>query len=234
MHELLIALTVYAVIFVGELPDKTAVAALVLGARYRPLPVLAAVCAAFAVHVVAAVAAGGLVAALPRRPVEFVTAALFVVGAILLLRSNPGQSLVQGEEAAAATAATTPARMAFAAFGIVLVAEFGDLTQILTATLAARYDDPLAVGIGAVLGLWSVAGLAVVFGRTLLRVVPLRRVQQLAALALLVLAASSLLSAVGPDRLAPANRGSAQHTVSRPHPVATRSTARPAGSPADR
>jgi len=62
-----------------------------------------------------------------------------------------------------------------------LVAEFGDLTQILTATLAARYHDPLSVGVGAVLALWAVAGLAVTFGRNLLKVIPLRRVQQIAA-----------------------------------------------------
>ena len=29
---------------------------------------------------------------------------------------------------------------------LILVAEFGDLTQIMTANLAARYDDPLSVG----------------------------------------------------------------------------------------
>jgi putative Ca2+/H+ antiporter (TMEM165/GDT1 family) len=197
IHEILIALTVFGVVFVGELPDKTAVASLVLGLRYRPLLVLAGVWTAFVIHVVVAVAAGGLIARLPRTPVELTTAALFLAGAVLLLRSNPDEALEAGEQnAAKVTGERSPRQVVLASFGIVLVAEFGDLTQILVATLAARYDDPIAVGIGGLAALWSVAALAVAFGRTLLKVVPLRRVQQAAAVALLVLAGYSAVSAL--------------------------------------
>ena len=197
MHSLLIALTVFGVVFVGELPDKTAVASLVLGARYKAGPVLVGVWAAFLVHVTVAVAAGGLVAHLPRRPVEIVTAVLFAIGAVLLFRSDPDASMVAGEEnAEKVTGGKTDRQVVAASFGIVLVAEFGDLTQILTATLAARYDAPFSVGIGALLALWAVALLAVTFGKALLRVVPLRRVQQVAAAALLVLAVVSVVSAI--------------------------------------
>ena len=50
-------------------------------------------------------------------------------------------------------------KVAGAGFMLILVAEFGDLTQIMTANLAARYDDPLSVGLGAVLALWASARL---------------------------------------------------------------------------
>lgn len=197
MRSVLVALSVFGVVFVGELPDKTAVASLVLGARYRPLPVLLGVWAAFAVHVTLAVTAGGLIATLPRRPVELTTAALFLVGAVLLLRSDPREAEAEGEaNAGSVTGERTGPTVTAAAFAVVLVAEFGDLTQILTATLAARYDRPLAVGLGALLALWAVATLAVTFGRAVLRVVPLRRVQQVAAAALLVLAAAAAVSAL--------------------------------------
>jgi putative Ca2+/H+ antiporter (TMEM165/GDT1 family) len=175
VQDVVIALTVFGIVFVGELPDKTAVASLVLGARYRPHLVFLGVAAAFTIHVTVAVLLGGLLAQLPRTPVEVVTGVLFLVGAVLLLRSDR--------------------EVIGASFLVVLVAELGDLTQILTATLAARYGSPLAVGTGALLALWSVAGLAAVFGRTLLRWVPLRRVQQVAALALIALSALSLTSA---------------------------------------
>ena len=69
-----------------------------------------------------------------------------------------------------------------AGFMLILVAEFGDLTQIMTANLAARYDDPLSVGLGAVLALWAVAGLGIVGGRTLMKYVPLRLITRVAAL----------------------------------------------------
>ncbi len=197
MHQLLIGLTVFGVIFVGELPDKTAVASLVLGARYRPAPVLAGVSTAFLLHVTVAVTAGGLIARLPRTPVELVTGLLFLVGAVLLLRSDPDEAMAEGEqEAAAVTGDRQGWRIVAASFTLVLVAEFGDLTQILTATLAARYNAPVTVGIGALAALCTVAVLAVAFGRALLRVVPLRRVQQLAAVILLALAVFSVISAL--------------------------------------
>ena len=60
-------------------------------------------------------------------------------------------------------------KVAGTAFGVIMVAEFGDLTQIMTANLAARYDDPLSVGLGAVLALWAVAGLGIVGGKALMK-----------------------------------------------------------------
>jgi putative Ca2+/H+ antiporter (TMEM165/GDT1 family) len=193
-----VAATVFGVVFVGELPDKTAVASLILGARYRPAPVLLGVWSAFLVHVTLACVAGGLVAELPRKPVELVTAGLFLIGALLLVRSNPVAAAEEAEEKTAKyVGERTPRQVAAASFLLVLIAETGDLTQIITATLAARYRDAFSVGIGALLALWAVALLAVTFGRNLLRVISLRRVQQIAAVALTTLAVLTLISAFG-------------------------------------
>ncbi len=195
--DLAIAATVFGVVFVGELPDKTAVASLVLGARYSPALVWLGVATAFVVHVVVATVAGGFVAKLPRTPVELVTGGLFLIGAVLLLRSKPEEAAEEGEkEAAEVRGERHGLKVVTASFLVVLVAEFGDLTQILTATLAARYRDALSVGVGALLALWTVAALAVTFGRTLLRIIPLRRVQQLAAVVLLSLSVLSIVSAL--------------------------------------
>ena len=192
--SLAVVATVFVVIFPAELPDKTALASLVLGSRYRPRWVFAGVAAAFAVHAALAVAAGSLVALLPHRPVEAVVAALFVVGAVLLLRgrheaSDDEHVELNGKE---------PGfwRVAWTSFGVILVAEFGDLTQIATATLAARFHDPLSVGIGAVLALWAVAALAIVGGRGLLKVIPLTWITRIAAVIMLVIAGLSLAAAV--------------------------------------
>jgi putative Ca2+/H+ antiporter (TMEM165/GDT1 family) len=194
--DLAVVATVFGLIFIGELPDKTAVASLVLGARYPPLLVWAGVSAAFLIHVIIACVAGGFVAALPHKPVELVTAALFLIGAVILWRSNAPDSMEEGEkEAESIQGDKTPWQVIGASFTVVLVAEFGDLTQILTATLAAKYHDPLSVAVGATLALWAVAGIAVTSGRSLLKVVPLHRVQQLAAVALTILAVYSLYTA---------------------------------------
>jgi Ca2+/H+ antiporter, TMEM165/GDT1 family len=195
--DLLVVVPVFGIVFLGELPDKTAVASLVLGARYSPVPVLLGVAGAFAIHVTVATAAGTFVAALPQRPVEIATSVLFLAGAVVLLRSDPEKSAEEGKSNAERVSGERrwPA-VTGASFLLVLVAEFGDLTQILTATLAARYQEPLSVGVGAFLALVSVAVLAVTLGRSLLRVVPLRRIQQLAAVVLIGLSVFTLVSAL--------------------------------------
>jgi putative Ca2+/H+ antiporter (TMEM165/GDT1 family) len=192
--SLAIAATVFAVIFLSELPDKTALASLLLGSRYRPIWVFAGVAAAFTVHVGLAIAAGSLLTLLPHRPLEIIVSVLFAAGAILLLRGRHEG----GDEHAEINSGHEPGfwRVAWTSFGIILVAEFGDLTQIATATLAARYHDPLSVGVGALLALWSVAALAIVGGRSLLKVIPLTWITRAAAVIMLVLAGVSLAAAI--------------------------------------
>ena len=192
--DVAVALTTFAVIFPAELPDKSLFASLVLGTRFRPLPVFCGVAAAFAVHVVIAVAVGGLFALLPRRLVLFVVAALFAGGSVLLLTGR------EDDQEAVATARDVagqhPLRVALASFGVVFLGEWGDITQITTANLAARYGDPLSVGIGALLALWSVAALALTVGRGLLRRVPTRLVRRLTGVVLGVLALVTLVEAI--------------------------------------
>jgi putative Ca2+/H+ antiporter (TMEM165/GDT1 family) len=188
--------TVFVLVFLAELPDKTALASLVLGARYRPLYVFTGAATAFVVHVALAIAAGGLLALLPHRVLEGVVAGLFLIGAILLLRGRPEE---EEEEDLEIKEGTEPTffRVSSTAFLVILVAEFGDLTQILTANLAARYHhDIFSVALGAVLGLWAVAGLAIVGGRSLLKVVPLTVITRIAALIMLVLAGLSIYNAI--------------------------------------
>ena len=190
--NLAIAATVFAVVFPAELPDKTALASLVLGSRYRPVYVFTGVALAFAMHVVLAVAAGSLIALLPRRPVEIVVSVLFAVGAVVLLRGQHDD----GPDATRDAASHGFLPVAATSFAIVAVAEFGDLTQIVTASLAARYASPLSVGVGAVLALWSVGLVAILGGRSLLKVIPLHWITRLAAAIMLVLAVLTLITAL--------------------------------------
>jgi Ca2+/H+ antiporter, TMEM165/GDT1 family len=194
--DLAVVLTTFVVIFPAELPDKSLFASLVLGTRFRPLPVFCGVAAAFAVHVVIAVTVGGvLVALLPQRLVLFVVAALFAGGAALLLLG--GEDDGDGAaEASRALADRRPLRVALASFGVVFLGEWGDITQITTANLAARYRDPFSVGIGALLALWSVSGLAMTVGRGLVQRVPTRLVRRLTGVVLAVLAVVTLAEAV--------------------------------------
>jgi putative Ca2+/H+ antiporter (TMEM165/GDT1 family) len=196
MLDLATTAIVFGLIFVGELPDKTALAGLVLGARFPWRWVFTGVAAAFLTHVVIAVAAGSLLTLLPHRFVEAVVAALFLLGAVLIWREGLEQE--EGEEDAARAMPEHPGfrKVASLAYGVIFVAEWGDLTQILTANLAAKYHDPLSVGLGAVLGLWTVALLAILGGRTLLKVLPMKWITRVAAVVMCALGVYSIVAAV--------------------------------------
>jgi putative Ca2+/H+ antiporter (TMEM165/GDT1 family) len=196
--DLAVVLTTFVVIFPAELPDKSMFASLVLGTRFRPLPVFVGVAAAFAVHVVIAVSIGSVFSLLPERLVLFVVAALFAGGSALLLlgKDDEEQEEEGSAEASRAGADQRPVRVALASFGVVFLGEWGDITQITTANLAARYRDPVSVGVGAVLALWSVSALALTLGRGLLKRIPTRLVRRLTGTILAVLAVLSLVEAV--------------------------------------
>ena len=186
------AVTTFAIILPAELPDKTVVACLVMGSRYRPGFVFAGAAAAFAVHVVLAVAAGGLLGLLPHRPLQVIVSVFFAAGAVLLLR----QRHAADEQVQASARRTDFPSVAGTSFAVIIAAEFGDLTQIVTANLAASYDDPIAVGIGSALALWAVAGLAIAGGRSLLKVIPVTWLSRAAAVVMLALAGTNLAAAV--------------------------------------
>jgi len=176
--DLAVLLTVFALVFVVELPDKTMIATLVLSSRYRPLPVLVGVGAAFALQMGIAVSIGGALSLLPEKVTLGIVAALFAVGALLLLR----ESLRDEDEAPKETPATTSAaRIALISFGVLVIAEFGDGSQLATAAMSAKYGEPLSVFLGAWLGEMAVCTIAVLAGRALLKVIPVHLIQRVAA-----------------------------------------------------
>ena len=186
-----IALVCFPIIFVGELPDKTMFASLVMATKGRPFQVWTGAALAFVAHVAIAVTIGvAIFHLLPARAVDAVVAAAFVAGAIyawLAARSDSEETVTRVPSARG---------VALSAFLVIFVAEWGDLTQILTANLAARYGSPLSVAVGSVAALWTVAALAVTSGTTLLRFVSVRRVRQITAVVLLALAGYEIWSAV--------------------------------------
>ncbi|MER5417097.1 putative Ca2+/H+ antiporter (TMEM165/GDT1 family) [Streptomyces sp. TE12347] len=191
MFSFSITAIAFGVVFLAELPDKTALAGLMLGTRYRASYVFAGVAAAFAVHVALAIAAGSVLTLLPHRLVQAVVGILFLLGAAMLLLKKD-----DGDEEVKPPADQSFWKVSGAGFMLILVAEFGDLTQIMTANLAARYDDPVSVGTGAVLALWAVAGIGILGGRTLMKYVPLRLITKIAAAVMAALAAFSLYEAI--------------------------------------
>lgn len=191
MFSFTVAAVVFGVIFLAELPDKTALAALMLGTRYRASYVFVGIAAAFFVHVALAIAAGSVLTLLPHRLLQAIVGVLFLAGAAVLLFKKG-----EDDEEVRKPADQSFWKVSGAGFTMILVAEFGDLTQIMTANLAARYDDPISVGVGAVLALWAVAGIGILGGRTLMKYVPLKLVGKAAAGVMILLGGFSLYEAI--------------------------------------
>jgi putative Ca2+/H+ antiporter (TMEM165/GDT1 family) len=179
----LIALAVFPIIFIGELPDKTMFASLVMATRGRPLFVWLGAAGAFVVHVVIATTIGvAIFKLLPHRVVEGIVAGMFLLGAFYALREG-----MKDEEELSEKEASKHG-VVLTAFIVIFVAEWGDLTQILTVNLAAHYHNALSVAVGATLALWAVAGIAVVSGQTILRFVNVATIRKVTAVVLVALA----------------------------------------------
>lgn len=181
----------FGIVALTEVADTSALATLVLGSRFPPRLVLLGVSAAMALHVVLAVAAGSLVALLPTRPLEVLLVVSFLVGAVLVLRDDDDDD----DEALTETPGSRW-RVVVMSFWVTLLAEFADPTQIVVATLTARFHAPFAVGIGALLALWAVSALAVYGGSRLGRVVPVRWTMRVAAAILIALAVITAIDAI--------------------------------------
>ena len=180
MLDFRIFATVFGVIFIAELPDKTAVAALVLATRHRALPVFLGTALALVLQSLIAVAAGGLLALLPARPVHIAAGLLFLVSAFFMWRRD------EEAEPSDAEGGNAPAPKTFKAafvksFLVVFLAELGDLTQLGTAALAARFRAPVTVFLASAGALCAVAALAVFLGNRLSRAINPHHVQRVAA-----------------------------------------------------
>jgi putative Ca2+/H+ antiporter (TMEM165/GDT1 family) len=202
--DLGVLLSTFAVIFPAELPDKSFIATLVLATRFPRLIVWLAATLAFGVQMVIAVVAGQLLSLLPATLVLGVTALLFAVGAAVLVRGGlkardqeAAEEIAEEEEIAARA---TPGTRGLAAFGttfaVIFTAEWGDLTQLVTAGQAARTGLPVSVFLGAWLALAAVAGIGALAGSWLQKRVPLWRVRLVSGGLLAVLAVVTVVELV--------------------------------------
>ena len=187
----------FGAIFIVELPDKTFIATLVLSTKFRPLLVWIGVGLAFLVQTLVAVVLGKAAGLLPDTVVHVATALMFLAGAVILYRTaasaDEDEAESESEYAAKVSTSATGALKAIAtSFLVLFAAEWGDLSQLLTLSLVAKYDDPVSVFIGAWGALLTVSGLAVVVGRLLLNHVRLSVLHYVGAGVCVLMAALTL------------------------------------------
>jgi putative Ca2+/H+ antiporter (TMEM165/GDT1 family) len=194
--DLLVVALAFGAIFVVELPDKTFIATLVMSTKMRPLFVWIGVGLAFLVQTGVAVGLGHAASFLPERLIQTVAALMFVIGAIILFRearsADAEESDHEEEYAARADATAHGLKVVATSFLVLFAAEWGDLSQLLTISLVAKYDDPASVFLGAWGALLAVSGLAVIVGRLLLQRVRLSVLHYIGATVCVLMAALTL------------------------------------------
>ncbi|MDA8270505.1 MAG: TMEM165/GDT1 family protein [Actinomycetota bacterium] len=176
MHYSLIAST-FAIMFLAELPDKSMISSIIMGSRLAPIRVFIGAAAAFLIQMIISVTVGGLVARAPRKPLDLVIGLLFLAGAGLIIKDMKTRAAEKEEALAKGTSKVGFVPQIFLAFVVTFAGEFGDLTQIVTANLAAKTADPISVGIGSFLGVITSTSLGIFFGSKVLSKVPIRGVQ---------------------------------------------------------
>jgi putative Ca2+/H+ antiporter (TMEM165/GDT1 family) len=193
--HLSVLLAAFVLILPVELPDKTLFATLVLATRFRPLPVFVGVGVAFAVQSLIAVTAGSLLTLLPEAVVSAIVAVLFLVGALILWRSVRNGAEEEDEDIEAPPHPSF-LKAASISFGVLFAAEWGDLSQLATAGLAARYDAPVAVFLGSWAALLAVSALAVFLGKKLADRLPVPLIRLVAAILFTVFAVLAVVETI--------------------------------------
>jgi len=183
--------TVFAVVFLVELPDKTALTTVVLATRYKPLPVFLGVALAFVIQSLVAVFAGSLIAFLPHQAVRIGAGLLFIILAGVVVWRTRRQATAEKEGRLPEDRGR--GRPFLTAFSMILVAEWGDLSQLATVAFQARYNQAVLIFTSATLACWAVTALAVGIGNRLGSLLPERPVQYAAA-ALMVIIGVILIS----------------------------------------
>ncbi|WP_299930546.1 TMEM165/GDT1 family protein [uncultured Nocardioides sp.] len=193
MIDPLVVALAFGAIFVVELPDKTFIATLVMSTKMRPLFVWIGVALAFLVQTGVAVGIGKAASFLPEQLIHTVAALMFVIGAIILFRAartaDADEGAQEDEYAARADSGAHGFKVVVTSFLVLFAAEWGDLSQLLTISLVAKYDDPVSVFLGAWGALLAVSGLAVIVGRLLLQRVRLSVLHYVGAAVCVLMAA---------------------------------------------
>ncbi len=189
--------TTFTLVFLSELPDKTAFAAILMSGEGRFLPLFCGIGLAFFIQTLIAVWVGGFIGLLPKEVVQAGAGILFLVFSFVAWRRS--RVPLSEETPSTAQVARAPAsgfQTFLKAFLVIFAAEWGDLTQLSTASLAAKYPDRLSIFLGALLALLGVTALALLLGKTLQEKIEPRTFNLITAAALGAIGGFFLLEAI--------------------------------------
>lgn len=147
----------YGAVFAAEIVgDKLLYTTGVLATRYRTVPIVCGMIAAFMAKMGVAVAVGKAISKLPPLLVAGITAINFFAIALVLWRKPDKRDEKKDQQKAS--------RAAMVSFAAIFFSEWGDVGQITAATMAARFGAPMLVWAGAVSAMATKGALAATLG----------------------------------------------------------------------
>jgi putative Ca2+/H+ antiporter (TMEM165/GDT1 family) len=149
----------FTLVFWAELPDKTFVAILILASRHHPLAIFTGIAIAFVIQNIVAVLFGSVLGLLPPHIIHMGSGILFLVFAVFMWIKKEEKS-----ESSRLKEKVSFLKTAWTAFIVIFIAEWGDLTQLASATLVAQTHHPVTIFLASTLALWSTTALAVLIG----------------------------------------------------------------------
>ena len=183
----------FGIIFLAELGDKTQLTAMALATRHPWKKIFIGIALAFALLNVGAVLVGKLLFAfLPLFWIKLVSGGLFLFFGVSTLRSGGFDEEEEDEE----ERSLSDRGPVVTSFFMILLAELGDKTQLVTTSLAAQHESLLAVYAGSTLALWAVSLIGIFVGKQLTRFVPLAYVHRGAGTLFLIFGAVILYQAL--------------------------------------
>jgi putative Ca2+/H+ antiporter (TMEM165/GDT1 family) len=175
--DLTLFLSTFGLIFLAELPDKTAIATLILATRNNPWAVFIGVALAFVVQNMVAVLFGSLFGLLPPHIIHMASGLLFLVFAVMMWTRH------QEEKSETQKETLSFGRVIWTSFLVIFIAEWGDLTQLASATLVAKTHLALTIFLASTAALWSTTAIAIVIGHHAKKLIDPVLLQKIAAAA---------------------------------------------------
>jgi len=169
-------LSTFGIIFLAELPDKTALASLVLATKYKPGQVILGSWLALLVQTIIAIFAGSILTLLPAQPVHIAAGVGFLIFSFLAFRRDEDE-MEKEEEKDVNLEKKKHYPPWLTVFLVILAAEFGDLTQLATAALVAQTGHPVSVFIGSLGALWAVTLIAAFSGSFVSKIISPKKTQ---------------------------------------------------------
>ena len=191
--DLAVFFSSFSIIFLAELGDKTQLTAMALATKHPWKKIFIGIALAFALLNVGAVLVGKLLFAfLPLFWIKLVSGGLFLFFGVSTLRSVGFDE----EEEEAEERGLTGRGPVVISFFMILLAELGDKTQLVTTSLAAQHESFLAVYAGSTLALWAVSLIGIFVGKQLTRFIPLAHIHRGAGTLFLIFGAVILYQAL--------------------------------------